>query len=192
VMISFLRSSEEIFPEVRVVNCDQDFTWSPSTLVKSGETYVDFLGSSSERWGDYTGIARRHSNPSGNVWLAGCYGANINSQNTQHTFKTWVAEIAGGDVVGNEEVSPMKNVSVYPNPAYNLIRIDFIVDQRELTTITLFDMNGKPVKVLYRDMPKPGVNQLTFNKGALPAGSYLISITTSTQILKNEKLIILD
>ncbi len=192
VMIAFLRASAETFPEVRVVNCDQDFTWSPSVLVKAGETYVDFLSSSSERWGDYTGIARRHNSPAGKVWLAGCYGANINSQNTPHTFKTWVTEVSGGATVGYEELPKIKDVSVYPNPTFDIIRIDFTAEQGEMTTITLLDMNGKIVKVLYRDVPTPGTNQLTFNQGALAAGSYLISITTSSQTLKNEKLIILD
>jgi hypothetical protein len=192
VMISFLRSSEEIFPEVRVVNCDQDFTWSPSVLVKAGETFVDFLGSNSERWGDYTGIARRHNSPTGNIWLAGCYGANINSQNTPNTFKTWISQISGGEMVSSEESGQEKDINVYPNPTYNLIRIDFTAEQGELTTIALYDMNGRMVKTLYQDVPKPGVNQFSFNQGVLSAGTYLITITTSSKILKNEKLVILD
>ncbi len=192
VMISFLRSSAEIYPEVRVVNCDQDFTWSPSKLVKAGETFVDFLGSETERWGDYTGISRRHNSPTGNIWLSGCYGANINSQNTPNTYKTRVAEVSGGTMVGNEPLSSTKDFSLYPNPTYDLIHIDFIAEQPELTTIGLYDMNGRLIKLLFQDTPKPGANQLTFNQDALPSGAYLISISTSKQILKNETVIILD
>ncbi len=191
VMIAFLRSSGEIYPEVRVVNCDQDFTWSPSVLVKSGETFIDFLGGSTERWGDYTGIARKHNNPTGNLWMAGCYGANINSQGVPNTYKTWVSEITGGEMVSSSEPPSAKDISVYPNPTYDLIRIDFTSERREMTTITLTDMNGRLIKTLYYDTPKPGPNQLSFNQSVLTAGTYLVSITTPTQILKNEKLVIL-
>jgi hypothetical protein len=189
VMIAFLRSSEETYPQVRVVNCDQDFTWSPSALVKNGETFVDF-SNGDERWGDYTGIARKHNSSSGRIWLAGCYGADISSQNVFNTYKTWVAEIFAGSVVGVNEPSPVKDISVYPNPVYDLVTILFTAEQSETTTISILDMQGKLIKVLYRDSPRPGVNKLTFNKGPLPAGPYMVSISTPTQILKNETIII--
>lgn len=192
VMVAFLRTSEDIFPEVRVVNCDQNFNWSPSTLVKAGEAYVDFLGADKERWGDYTGIARRHNSPDGRIWLAGCYGANINSQNTTHTYKTWVAEVSAGDIVSSEEPEQEKNFSVFPNPTYDFFYLTFTPTARELTTISLYTMDGRLVKTLYQDSPKIGENKLTFNKGVLPSGTYLISITTSTKVLKNETIVILD
>jgi hypothetical protein len=86
VMIAFLRSSASIYPQVRVINCDNNLQWSSSTLVKSGETFVNFL-SGDERWGDYTGISRRHNSSTPKIWLAGCYGANIVSQNRNNTLK---------------------------------------------------------------------------------------------------------
>lgn len=191
VMIAFLRSSEETYPQVRVVNCDQDFTWSSSALVKNGETFVDF-SNGNERWGDYTGIARKHNSSSGRIWLAGCYGADISSQNVFNTYKTWVAEIYAGSIVGVNEPPPLKAISVYPNPVYDLMTILFTAEKSETTTISILDMQGKLIKVLYRDTPRPGENKLTFNKGPLPAGPYVISISTPTQILKNETIIIPD
>lgn len=51
VMIGFGRSSSAIYPEVRVVNCDDAMNWSPSTLVKSSSTFVGNNSQIDERWG---------------------------------------------------------------------------------------------------------------------------------------------
>ena len=191
VMIAFLRSSQDIYPQVRVVNCDNNLQWSPSTLVKEGETFVNFLNDE-ERWGDYTGIARRHNSSGGRIWLAGCYGADITTQGVDNTWKTWVAEVYAGATVGLADQTTVRDFSVFPNPTYDMVNILFTTDLRELTTITLYDVEGRIIKVLYKDTPRIGENRLTFNKGALAAGSYLVSISTSTKILKNETIVILD
>lgn len=191
VMVAFLRSSEDIYPEVRVVNCDQQMDWSPSVLIKSGETFVDFLNDD-ERWGDYTGIARKHNSSDPRIWAAGCYGGNIASQNTFNTWKTWVAEIESGGTVSTEENISSKQISVFPNPAYDFINILFDVDQREPVTIDLVDMNGHILRTLYHDTPRAGENKLTFNKNVLSAGTYIVSIHTQTRILKNETIVIAD
>lgn len=192
VMIAFLRSSSSTYPQVRVVNCDNNLQWSSSTLVKAGETYVNIL-SGDERWGDYTGISRRHNSGTPRIWLAGCYGANIVSQNAYNTYKTWVAEVYGTSTVGLNDISTTNTVvSMFPNPTYDLINIYFTSESFEKTTIQILDINGRVVKVLYSDIPKNGENKLTFNKGALTAGTYFVNISTSSKTLKNEKLIILD
>lgn len=191
VMIAFLRSSSTTYPQVRVVNCDNNLQWSSSTLVKAGETYVNILNGD-ERWGDYTGISRRHNSGTPRIWLAGCYGANIVSQNAYNTYKTWVAEVYGTSTVGLNDISTTKTISMFPNPTYDLINIYFTSESFEKTTIQILDINGRVVKVLYSDIPKNGENKLTFNKGALTAGTYFVNISTSSKTLKNEKLIILD
>ncbi|MGI6341989.1 MAG: T9SS type A sorting domain-containing protein [Bacteroidales bacterium] len=191
VMIAFLCSSSSIYPQVRVVNCDNNMQWSPSTLVKAGETYVDILNGD-ERWGDFTGISRRHNSGTPRIWLAGCYGANIVSQNASNTFKTYVAEVYGTSGVGVNDIPTTKTISMFPNPTYQLINIFFTSESFEKTTIKILDINGRVVKVLYSDIPKKGENRLTFNKGALTAGTYFVNISTSSKTIKNEKLVILD
>jgi hypothetical protein len=192
VMIAFLGSSPSFYPEVRVVNCDNNMQWSGSALVKAGETYVDFV-TGDERWGDYTGISRKHNSSSPSIWLAGCYGANIESQGFLNTWKTWVAEVSGSATVGLDDGSASsKAVSVFPNPAYDLINVYFTSHAFEKTTIEILDMSGRMVKTLYSDAPKVGENKLTFNKGVLPSGTYFVRISTPSKILQNEKLIILN
>lgn len=191
VMIAFLRSSEDIFPEVRVVNCDLQMNWSNTLQVKSGETFVDFLNDD-ERWGDYTGIARRHNSGDPRIWLAGCYGGNIASQNTFNTWKTWVAEITGDGMVATNDPIEEKTISIFPNPVYDLVSVLFTTEQSEPVTIELLDINGHVLRQLYHDTPRGGESRLTFNKGHLAAGTYIISIHTQTRILKNETIVVAD
>ena len=161
-------------------------------MVKEGENFVDFLSDEVERWGDYTGISRKHNSADPRIWLAGCFGADINSQNAFNTYKTWVAEVSGGSVVSTDETSVGKDVRVFPNPVYDLIQVVFTMTEREPIQIELLDADGRLVKLLYLDAPKTGENRLTFNKGVLAPGTYILSIRSKTQILHNEKLVILD
>lgn len=192
VMIAFMRSSSSSYPELRVVNCDNNMQWSASTLVKSGDNYVNFTNGD-ERWGDYIGISRKHNaTTTPSIWLAGSYGGDIISQNAYNTWKTWVAEVYATPTVGLEDNTTTNNLKVFPNPSYDLINIHFTNSQKEKTTIELFDLNGKLVKKLYEDSPKAGENRLSFNKGALKAGTYMLVIQTTDKILKNEKIVIMD
>ncbi len=191
VMISFLRSSATIYPEFRVVNCDELFNWSNSTQIKSGETYIDFLSGTEQRWGDYIGISRKHNAGQATVWVAGCYGADIPGQGN-NTYKTWVAEITGGATVGIDDVGVPMETKIFPNPVYDMINIEFEVEVPEMTSISIIDVNGAVVKELYQDVPKQGLNRLRFNKDALSAGTYVISIQTESKEIKNEQVVVLD
>jgi hypothetical protein len=190
VMIAFLASSGSTYPQVRVVNCDHNLQWSSSTQVKAGETHVDFL-SGDERWGDYTGISRKHNSANPEIWLAGSYGADVFLQQ-YNTYKTWIAEVYGTSTVQRVEDLQEAQISLYPNPTYDFFQVLFTTQTPEPVTIQLLDQNGKLIRLLYQDMPKSGTNKLMFNKEVLSAGTYFIQITTSTKTLKNEKVIILD
>lgn len=188
VMIGFLRSSSAIYPQVRVINCDDAMSWSASTEVKLGETYIDYM-TGTERWGDYSGMSRKHNNLSATVWMAGCYGALLGGNNF---YKTRVAEITAGPTVGLTEVPASDKIRVYPNPGYDFIYIDFELPKNEQITIQVFNNQGQVVKLLYQDVPKPGSNQLIFNRQALNAGIYFVVFSTAKGVFKNEKLIISD
>jgi hypothetical protein len=191
VMIGFLRTSGAIFPEVRVVNCDNDMQWSSSTLVKSGETYVRVFGGT-ERWGDYTGISRRQNSPTGRIWFSGSYGARI-STGVPNAYKTWIAEVYTNQSTSSNEVNTeIIESKVYPNPASDRFHVNFEMEAKELVSVKVVDLNGKLVKQLYHDIPKSTKNIISFNKDALTSGIYFLIISTSTKILSNDKLVITD
>lgn len=365
VMIAFLRSSSSTFPEVSVVNCDNNMQWSSSTQVKSGETFVNIV-SGDERWGDYNGISRKHNSPDARVWLSGSYGANIPSLNTYNTYRTWIAEVAetpaglppttnfsanptsgnasltvnftdlstnsptawswsfpggnpsassqqnptvtylnpgvysvsltssnvygsninvknnyinvaqagqppianfsadptsgfqpltvsftdlssnnptsrtwnfsGGNPPTSNDVNPVvtynsagiydvsltvtnsfgsntetkpnyinvelptnlvevdntSEIKVYPNPTYDILNIRFRSEESSIVQIKIIDINGKVVRELYNDIPKNGLNTLSFNRSALPTGTYFVNIQTENKIIKNEKIIVVN
>ena len=90
------------------------------------------------------------------------------------------------------ETSTLDDAVVFPNPTYDLFTIEFNAEPSALITINLVDMNGHILRQLYHDTPKAGENRLTFNKGALAPGTYLLSIQSNTKILKNETIVVLD
>jgi hypothetical protein len=190
VMIGFLRSGSTIYPQTRVVNCDNDGNWSGSSLIKEGETYVDVYASNNvTRWGDYSGISRKQNTTLPEVWVSGCFGAY---ESSQHSLDTWVAQITGMSMGQNENVlNNPGTVKVFPNPAYDMINIEFNLEQKSLTEISVVDIQGQLVKLLFRDFAAGGKNMISFNKGALTKGIYFIKIQAGNKNISNEKLVIL-
>ncbi len=189
VMICFLRSGSSIYPQVRVVSCDNYGNWTGSSLVKAGETFVDVYQSGGvTRWGDYSGISRKQNASSPEVWLSGCFGKY---RSGEHAYDTWIAQINGITTGISDNINPTnKNIRVFPNPVYEMFNVEFNLDTKMNILISLTDINGKIVKLLYNDIAKKGDNSFSFNKGALTSGIYFLTIKTNSKTIKNEKIII--
>ena len=188
VMISFLRSAADIFPEFRVVNVDQGMSWSSATLVKGGETYVDRL-TGLERWGEYTGIARRHNSTDPRTWSSGSAGANVAGQ-IDHTYKTWIGEVTNGQNVSTEDIRKSIAFSVTPNPVRDYFEISLTVTETSPTTIAIYDTQGHLVKTLYKDTPLVGSHRFSFQIGDLPVGVYVISLSSLGTVVGYEKIVV--
>jgi hypothetical protein len=190
VIIGFLRSGQDIFPEFRAVNCDENMEWSNSVLVKQGEDDVNIGGQSPDRWGDYSGISRRNG-ANRTVWAAGCYGMSGNNFGVNNGWNTWIAELTDGNQPGSiEEASEETKLRVYPNPTVEQFAIEFEMLERADINVSIFDMEGRLVKLLLEDNMKPGLKTLRFNRNALSSGTYTISVTSNNQTLAHENLII--
>jgi|GEM_PF-1098850 len=190
VTISFLRSGAALFPEFRVVNVDQGMSWSASTLVKGGETYVDREGSV-ERWGHYTGIARRHNSPDPRTWSGGSVGASITGQ-IEHTYKTWIGEVTNGQNVSTVAIDKSIPFSVTPNPVRDNMEINFTVTEASPMTIALYNAHGYLFRTLYQDTPSVGEYKMSFHIVDLPLGVYVISISSLGSMLGYEKIVVVD
>ena len=188
-MICFLRVNNAIYPQVRVVYINDAGNWSSSTLVKEGTTYVDVYASSGvARWGDYTGISRKYNASTPNVWLNGGFGSfRLN----EHAFDTWIAQVTGVAMGINEptEVHPDK-IKIYPNPVYDIMNVEFILDGRSTIEIAVVDQQGRVVKILLQDTAPGGRNAFSFNKGALASGIYFLKVSSSNNIIRYEKFIV--
>jgi len=90
VIIGFNYSAPDSFPGMACRYYSNNDEYSPITILKKGENYVNRLGGTYERWGDYFGLQRWNSQP-GHVLAAGFYGL-ISKQNG-----TWMAELVSPD-----------------------------------------------------------------------------------------------
>ena len=189
VMIGFLRAGSDIYPQVRVVYVDNSGNWSASTLVKAGTTYADVYQSGGvARWGDYTGISRKHNAANPEVWMSGCFG---NFRLNEHSFDSWIAQITGVSP-GIQESPPAKPMAVklYPNPVIDRAQVEFTLQDRSGVEISVLDLNGRSVKLLFRDTAPAGTHSFSFNKGALQPGSYFIRVQTDDFQTDHEKFIV--
>ena len=190
VMIAFLRSSGAIYPEVRVVNCDANMNFSPSVQVKAGESPVD-LADGDERWGDYSGISRKHNAPEPEIWLAGSYGADLPGFGVEDIYKTWVAQVKAGETISvDENIVAERKTKVFPNPVVDLFTLETHVTNRVPYKITLVDQQGKVVRLLFDGIPRVGTNRLQFNKGVLSPGVYTVQIMVDKKVLEYAQVVV--
>lgn len=190
VIIGFLRSGQDIFPEFRAVNCDHSMQWSNSVLIKQGQDDVNIGGQSPDRWGDYTGIGRQNG-ANRTVWAAGCYGMSGNSWGVNNGWNAWVAKLTdGGNAASVAETEQSTPLRVYPNPTIERFSIEFELLERMDVNVNIYDVNGRLVKVLLSDNLKAGTKTLHFNRNALSSGTYFINVTSNDRTLAHEKLIV--
>ncbi len=184
VLIGFLRSGVSVYPEIRAVHCDDNFEFSTSLLIQEGRSSVNILEDNVERWGDYTGMARKYSTTS--CLFAGSYGNNNN-------WTTRIAEIGLlSNKVGIEDVQAAEEntASVYPNPLERDFTVSFELATRSHITIQLYDMQGRVVETLYSGTPKPGHQKFSFNTAPIPKGIYTLYIRTAENTLAAKKVVV--
>ncbi len=92
MMIQFLRSSGDIFPEqvgMVVEGTGSNFTYSDPIVIRDGDSFVNALDTNNERWGDYSCVARRFYNNLAETWVGGCFG--------RARFGTWIGQFISTD-----------------------------------------------------------------------------------------------
>lgn len=67
-------------------------------------------------------------------------------------------------------------LQAFPNPADNDVTLRFTVNKSGATDITLYNSAGAKVATLYNGRINAGSFELSYNVGALPAGSYYLAL----------------
>jgi hypothetical protein len=186
VMIGFCQASSAMYPTMSVVSCDNGMNFGTAVKVKVSTSYVSGYGSN--RWGDYSGICRRHSSPQACCWMSGAYG------DANHLWQGYVAQIYDPSFatgIADGQLAVRDAVKTYPNPVVDFFAVDFTLkkDAGEVL-INLFDTQGRVVKELYSGYGHEGENTLSFNKAGMSAGTYFLVIRTSSNQLMHEKIVI--
>ena len=102
-------------------------------------------------------------------------------------FGLWVALASGGNLielptiaVGLEEITFIKQVKLYPNPARDIINIELESAEINELTYEVINMFGS-VMMTNQVQVLPGENNNTFNLSKLPAGYYFVRIRSEEQ-----------
>lgn len=185
-LIAFLRSGSNIYPEFRCVAADESMDFTGSALIRAGDASVTtFASEDSERWGDFTGVARRFGVATPEAWASGCYGR------ANRRWGGWVAQISNRPTGGTRiECPELFTANLYPNPTNALSTIRFTTQTRKMIEIHLYDPVGRKSRLMYRDRPKAGVNEVRLFAHELRTGVYHLVITSEGKEIAHEKLIV--
>lgn len=188
-LIHFNYSSSTNFPGMKVVYVDNNFTVSNPVEVKTGTGYASVGQQGGEvRWGDYSGLSRVQNAPVATAWCFGMYG------NTSHNWTNYFAKITSTGWPTNvnefnQQDTAKSVVTVYPNPLVeDICSISIFLKETGQLDINLLDISGRLVKPIYSTIGIAGDNLFTFNKGALPTGTYFVNIVQNNKLIKNEKI----
>jgi hypothetical protein len=96
---------------------------------------------------------------------------------------------AAAKTASNEKISTQQ-LSVYPTPFNNNANIAFTLKDAGLTTLAVYDVNGKQVAVIVRENLAAGNYNRSFSAGNIPAGFYVLKLThngtlTTKKVIKN-------
>jgi hypothetical protein len=144
--------------------------------------------STTERWGDYMGLAKYY--PQGNVvFAAGSFGQ------TNSDPGTWIAKIYAPNwwgVKNTAEISEKTEVKMYPNPATETVMVEYNVPVSKIGfyTANLYDMEGRLIKEIVRNQLKEGIARISFNTAHLTNGAYLLRLEEEGKRIWEEKLVI--
>ena len=179
-------SSTDTFPGTVAFYSDANGNISEKLVVKTGESGVNILNDSLERWGDYTGVQRVYNEPN-TAWLSGSY------VNTSHRYLSWVAKVVNTDsaLVSsiNDVRKDFKSV-IYPNPASEKFTLQIDLPEHNYVGFQLYDLNGRLVKTLLEDNFKEGQSIFSFNTQYLSSGIYFLKIYDRGSLLHTEKIVI--
>jgi hypothetical protein len=173
-IVAFNHSGPSTFPGISALTFDQGHV-SDLIRVKNGLQSLDVIQGPSERWGDYFG-AQQYFPEYGKIWIAGTFGA------ADKRHSTWIAELIspfGTSPAGIQpnNLNPTPSV-LFPNPSFQRSFIRFNLTETGPLTLELFNMNGKSLGIVYQGMGLKGEQEIGFEIGHLPQGSYLVNLST--------------
>ncbi len=157
--------------------------YSPLVVAQSGVSYINAINGT-DRWGDYAGAQRRY-NENGVVWMAGTFGKSNRDPGT------CVAEFHHPLIVGSEPVpaNVAFETKAYPNPTVDMMSVELTLEADAFLDISIWDVEGKRVKTLIRDLVRSGTNRFSLSTSPLAAGTYFLRITDGDRIVGEKKIV---
>lgn len=189
-IISFDHSAPTIYAGMSAVF----YNWgdySPLINLKTGDSYVNVLTGTYERWGDYTGSQRKYNEP-GVVWVSGNFGKFIDGfPYVQRNNATWIAGLKSTvePNVSSSDIEINHQTVIYPNPVHNYFSTEFELPASGSIQFRIYDMNGRLIKYLLNAKAKEGKNRFTFSTDELPPGNYLLDMMLNGQHFDTQNVV---
>ena len=109
---------------------------------------------------------------------AALVGATLHVVHDAQTF-----DLAYGELLGVRTVRPAHPDDFhlwpsYPNPFNPTTKIQFSIDNRQMTIVKVFDVLGREVATLVNEVKEPGTYSVTFNGSGLASGVYFCRLAS--------------
>jgi hypothetical protein len=83
------------------------------------------------------------------------------------------------------------NLSAYPNPFSSSTTVEFTVTEATSANVTVYNLTGEVVAVLFNGQTEAGAAyKLQFRPEGVASGIYIAKLTTSSGVVKSEKLVL--
>ncbi len=104
---------------------------------------------------------------------------------------TWVFNLptGGGGTALEDNYLDDYSMHAFPNPASGIANIRFLANQPDDATITLYNVTGQQVGVLYDKKAKAGYNFVSFDAGEYPEGLYFAVLQIGKNTLTTKLII---
>jgi len=182
-LIGFNHSSETLFPGNSCI-LYKNGEYSDILVLKEGEGNMDMTNSDTERWGDFTTMQLKH-NENNKAYFTGSFGRNNNT-------RTQVSIISLEDEQNDNTIThKLEQQNVFPNPAYDIVNVDFYIENPQICSFMLYDSNGKFIDEIFTKKTKKGNNRFSFNISHLNKGVYILIIKGSENFKTEQKIIVL-
>lgn len=188
-IIMFDHTSSTVFPGVSCIFY-KNGEYSDILRLKEGTSHVLVQPGKIQRWGDYTGLQRKY-NENGVVWGSGYFGKYDTSQNIWRVNATWISRILSPtyNSIRDRESSTTSFIKTFPNPVIKDFTIEFDCQNTGIYDFSIYDQNGKEIRLLLRNLVYAGKNVFSFNKSPLQKGIYYLVIKSKTDKI-SQKIII--
>ncbi|MEZ5045656.1 MAG: T9SS type A sorting domain-containing protein [Chitinophagaceae bacterium] len=181
VLYTFSHCITDSFPGTSMLYQNEKRQFSDIIPIVEGQTYINKLASTTERWGDYTNIQRVYNNPHKAV-LTGSYGKS-------YSMATWLAMVENLDSIATP--LPVAQNTIYPNPVtQKRFTVAFVVNKDEQVSFLLFDVSGRKIGNLLNQNVKKGEHEFSFSTESLPRGVYYFVLRGKDQMIMKKKILI--
>jgi hypothetical protein len=112
------------------------------------------------------------------------HGNSVNAWNsyTEVQVQTGSSLRSSGKMNVAHDIEDPSLLNSFPNPFNNYATIRFNIEKAGMVNLAVYDINGKPVKVLVSTRLEAGAYNIPFDASSKPAGTYILSLNYNGKV----------